>query len=545
MDNKEIIVVIGYGWVGQANALALKQSGLDVFYYDIVPPKKHYIKKFARLYDGILTLGHPTEKDSPRTCYLVCVGDRVKEDGEQDISLIKKALKSLEGVKGRVILRSTVLPNLISSLDFDFYLPEFLHEKYAVEEVLMPFYFVVGRKNQSVLEPKFFEVFEKNAKKVFRGRPEEASQIKYLSNIWNAIRIAFTNEFGNLLEEPINEARQKQIEKIIDFVFEGKDYLRYGRSFGGHCLPKDLRAFLTANKDKNTYLLKAAYESNEIQRQLEQKYIHIPQWFSRWEYGASINLKILSRDLLNILKRNRFFMTVRHTFKPIARSVEGIFPSRTIEGTRRLWDKLANENARFYANPRTDDSKDISEFQLRESGLADYNFHVKNDPLFLEYLKPLEQKRILEMGCGVGRMTEFFADDFAEVHGIDISGIMLDSARKRLNQLKNVKLVLNNGAIFPYSDNFFDGAFSYLVFPYISNVSDIEKNLTELYRVMKPKSVAKIQLRTGFGPWRWQWFYGVSFKPETAKAMAEKVGFNVLKTEVEKVKDLWIWLEKK
>ena len=35
--------------------------------------------------------------------------------------------------KGKIIIRSTILPNLLVTLQFDFYVPEFLHEIRAVE----------------------------------------------------------------------------------------------------------------------------------------------------------------------------------------------------------------------------------------------------------------------------------------------------------------------------------------------------------------------------------------------------------------------------
>ena len=40
----EKIVIVGFGWVGQANALALNQMGYEVFYYDIADPKQLYEK---------------------------------------------------------------------------------------------------------------------------------------------------------------------------------------------------------------------------------------------------------------------------------------------------------------------------------------------------------------------------------------------------------------------------------------------------------------------------------------------------------------------
>ena len=129
---KEKIVIVGYGWVGQANALALTTMGYPVFYYDVTPPVFRY-EKYRDLYKQIPALNNPLQRDGQNTWYMVSVGDRVKESGEQDISLIKNALNSLKAAKGKVILRSTILPQSLKDLPFDYYLPEFLHENHAAE----------------------------------------------------------------------------------------------------------------------------------------------------------------------------------------------------------------------------------------------------------------------------------------------------------------------------------------------------------------------------------------------------------------------------
>ena len=146
-ENAENIVIVGFGWVGQANALALTRMGHAVFYYDIAPPVLRYSGKYPELYAKVIPLRNVLEKDGKSTWYIVAVGDRVRDDGSQDLTLIKKALDSLEPARGRVILRSTVLPQNLKSLEFDFYVPEFLHERHAVGECLNPHYFVLGSKN--------------------------------------------------------------------------------------------------------------------------------------------------------------------------------------------------------------------------------------------------------------------------------------------------------------------------------------------------------------------------------------------------------------
>lgn len=282
---KEQIVIVGFGWVGQANALALSRMGYSVAYFDPGSPSRHYEKTYAEDYGRLTRLKSLREIDSPSTVYVVCVGDRVSEDGVQDISSIERALVDLKGAKGRVVLRSTVIPGSLAALPFDFYVPEFLHEKKAVEECITPYYFVVGRNTPNIPEPQFFAEWQKKALRTFYGTPKEASHIKYLSNLWNALRIAFANEYGSTIREPDSKEAVDEIEHVMRFLFEDKPYLRYGRSFGGHCLPKDTRAYVHWNKTRGQEvpLIESMLSSNALHITREGNFPNLPEWFSEWQ----------------------------------------------------------------------------------------------------------------------------------------------------------------------------------------------------------------------------------------------------------------------
>src|SRR3989344_1680866 len=174
-ESKEKVVVVGFGWVGQANALSLKITGSDVYYFDIGTPERHYADKYDDVYKTIPALSYPLEKDSDNTWYVVCVGDKVLEDRHQDISAIEKTLGQLKDTKGGIVLRSTILPKYLSNLDFDYYVPEFLHEKFAVLECASPHFFVLGSSRGVDDMPFFLLSWVERSQKVFKGTPEEAS----------------------------------------------------------------------------------------------------------------------------------------------------------------------------------------------------------------------------------------------------------------------------------------------------------------------------------------------------------------------------------
>lgn len=219
--------IIGYGFVGQATAIGLKRLGYDVTAYDIVPKENIYGKKDFEEIPLVVSQELP---DSG--IHVVCIADKFSPDGRQEIGHIVRALDKLWDKESILILRTTILPKSLAGLKFDFYWPEFLRERTAIEEFLNPKMVVVGRRKKE----KF--PFEEHFSPVHYCISEEASHIKYLSNIWNGMRIAFVNEFGdNLTEDGIKR------EGVLDFFFKKKQYLKWGNAYRGHCLPKDIRVY--------------------------------------------------------------------------------------------------------------------------------------------------------------------------------------------------------------------------------------------------------------------------------------------------------------
>lgn len=539
----EKIVIIGYGWVGQANALALFLAGNEVYYYDPSTPLLHYEEKYENEYKKIPRISTPLEKDSGNTWYIVCVGDRVQEDGVQDLSLIREAISGLENAKGGIILRSTVLPHYLSDLPFDYYMPEFLHEKYAVEECIDPFYFVLGKKNTSRREPNFLKEWEERSYKIFKGTPEQASYIKYLSNIWHATRVALVNEFGDILYAPKTKKDVKEIHKIIDFVFEKKSYGRYGKAYSGHCLPKDVLSFMSihANEGHNVRLIQGVHNSNVLHKSVEEKYQTLPEWFSAWDYGKR-PFALLHR-LWRAVNRQPIIRFIRRRLRFIKDAIQQVFPERSLDDVRRVWDTYGKKHPYYFMNTATRSGKRVTEEELRDTGWRDYVRHVSEDEIIRELLSEWRDKEVLEIGCGIGRMTECIAKDFKRVYAVDISDEMIGHAKKRLYNLENVHLVANDGRTIPFEKQF-DFIFSYSTLSHLPQTIMVEDYFVEIYKKLKDGGVAKIHLRTGPPPRKWRKTYGVSLRPEEARNIAEEIGLRVLRHEVEDRKNLWLVLKK-
>jgi ubiquinone/menaquinone biosynthesis C-methylase UbiE len=94
--------------------------------------------------------------------------------------------------------------------------------------------------------------------------------------------------------------------------------------------------------------------------------------------------------------------------------------------------------------------------------------------------------RVLDFGCGIGRLETYLAGDCREMHGVDVSAEMLEQARRRLAALPNVHLHHLQGPALPmFPDRFFDFAMAFLVFHHVAK-QDTYLILREFGRVLRP-----------------------------------------------------------
>jgi ubiquinone/menaquinone biosynthesis C-methylase UbiE len=162
------------------------------------------------------------------------------------------------------------------------------------------------------------------------------------------------------------------------------------------------------------------------------------------------------------------------------------------ERMRRDWSERARQDAEHFVYTRKPDA-DGPDFN--SSGRANY------DQLVRPYLPVLlngaaaRDCRVLEIGCGLGRMTRWFAESFGEVHGIDIAPEMLHEAGGRLAAYPNIQLHTGSGFdLQPLPDAYFDLVFSYIVFQHIPSVDVIRNYVREAARVLKPGGAFKFQV---------------------------------------------------
>ncbi len=114
--------------------------------------------------------------------------------------------------------------------------------------------------------------------------------------------------------------------------------------------------------------------------------------------------------------------------------------------------------------------------------------------LFLDHL-PLGGT-IVEVGCGLGRMSFALAPHFQRVIGIDISVEMIRRAEQRRirSRIDNVEFLVNDGLTIPVGDGKADACISYLVLQHMPSRELVKGYIREMGRVLRPGGRGVIQL---------------------------------------------------
>jgi len=107
---------------------------------------------------------------------------------------------------------------------------------------------------------------------------------------------------------------------------------------------------------------------------------------------------------------------------------------------------------------------------------------VKNSENFLQnfLIKNCHNKKVLDCGCGEGRISNFLAENGADVVGIDISPETIKVAKEKTAN-KNISFLVMDAEKMEFKDNFFD----LIVCAGILHHLDIKKTYPELKRVLK------------------------------------------------------------
>lgn len=205
---------------------------------------------------------------------------------------------------------------------------------------------------------------------------------------------------------------------------------------------------------------------------------------------------------------------------PFTRSLLGRLLRRRTT-MRADWDRRASENAPYYVCTTGAESAE----SFAASGERDLDDKV------VDGLDVSPGWRVLEIGCGMGRLLRPLAPRVARVVGVDLSEEMLRRAREHCAALPNVELQLTDGSLDFLADSTFDFVFSHIVFQHLPRKAYAERYFREAFRLLVPGGIFRVQVdgrsRQVFRRWIADSWSGVVFSAGELSRRLERRGFQV------------------
>jgi len=303
------ISIFGIGYVGAVSSACLADLGHEVVGVDVTPEKVAMLNRgqspiveaeideliAAGVKSGRLTATEDVAGAIARTdVSFISVGTPSAPNGSVSMKAVDEVVLTIGRALAKkttphtIVMRSTVPPGtaeerVIPVLEresgrklgqgLNYYSnPEFLRESTSVRDFHKPPFTLVGAPagdDASVVR----EIYAPIEAPVHVTPYRVAESVKYLSNVYHAVKLAFANEAGAVLAAYGVDAREAFRLFCEDKILNvSSAYLRPGFAFGGSCLPKDIRSFLAlaAAKDVPSPFMDSVMPSN--QAIIEQTY---------------------------------------------------------------------------------------------------------------------------------------------------------------------------------------------------------------------------------------------------------------------------------
>ena len=218
---------------------------------------------------------------------------------------------------------------------------------------------------------------------------------------------------------------------------------------------------------------------------------------------------------------------------------------KQLEKMESDWDQRARENARFYV---ASGREDWTEEEFFRSGQMTVEEEILTDMTNICQGKTPGEMKVLEIGCGAGRVTRALAGLFGEVHAVDVSGEMVELARRALAGHPNAHVYKNNGmdlSVVPELS--FDFAFSSIVFQHVPSREVIENYVREVHRLLRPGALFKFQVQgcPEVKPSPDDTWLGVPITDQMAVEMALRCGFDPRYRHGAGEQYFWLWYFKR
>jgi SAM-dependent methyltransferase len=157
---------------------------------------------------------------------------------------------------------------------------------------------------------------------------------------------------------------------------------------------------------------------------------------------------------------------------------------------QRFWDERAKEDAFYFVDNRIGYRDPESEARFWAAGVGDLDSLLGAIEIELR-----ATDRVVEIGCGVGRLTRVLSARAASVTALDVSAEMLQQARRHNEALANVEWLHGDGvSLAGIDDGEADLVVSHVVFQHIPDPQITLGYVREIGRVLKPGGLAGFQV---------------------------------------------------
>ncbi len=261
------IVIVGSGVVGQATGKGFAKKGHYVSYVDINS------ETIAKLRAEGLDAMTAADVDWSAVDAVMLAVPTPSVDGQIVLDYIEAA--ALDVGRGlaksdhfvAVVVRSTVPPTTTEDrlapilarasgkqvgVDFGVAMnPEFLRQVTSEQDFARPWITVLGtsdRRTAEVLDA----LYRPFGALIVNCTPTEAEMIKYVNNVYNAVKISYFNEVHAICEQLgvdgnlVGSAVARSAESMWNPLYG----TRGGVPYGGACLPKDTSAFMQFARER-------------------------------------------------------------------------------------------------------------------------------------------------------------------------------------------------------------------------------------------------------------------------------------------------------
>lgn len=297
---KNSIAVIGQGFVGGSLTTVFSEHGFNVYAYD---KSGRYVKgslpcrgssgtEYPHSIAELIESSEGVNTTEFSRVYFVCVPTPMYEDGSADLSIVESVLDELSTQPGEriAVIKSTVPPGSTEKWNKKYestglhvvFNPEFLTEANALDDMRNQNRIILGGPRPWINAVK--QVFQTAFPKVpiIKTSSTTAEMIKYLTNNFLTIKVAFANEMAQICEALDAKGLNVDYDKVVEYA---KYDSRLGtshwsvpgpdgaRGYGGHCFPKDINAMIDVAKKSgiDPKVLTAAWEKNLEVRSADER----------------------------------------------------------------------------------------------------------------------------------------------------------------------------------------------------------------------------------------------------------------------------------